>query len=187
MVCTGGKGTPLWLWLLILTERRWRCDHICWIPYESTFHFFGRMQLHLSDVPGLETWLNKPWFQSAYGVCILILALEMDQVPQKVVSHGSTCWRLPSFLSFPSIVIPFPLLAPPPFPYPLFLSSLPFFSCFYLRNENMFWKSSFAKPKETLTFSINVVNSRSLKKSKPLPSFPHIKCSPSLALNLQSS
>lgn len=70
MVCTRGKGTPLWLWLLILTERRWRCDHMCWIPYESTFHLFGRMQLHLSDVPGLETWLNKPWFQSAYGVCI---------------------------------------------------------------------------------------------------------------------
>ena len=102
-------------------------------------------------------------------------ALEIHQVPRKVVSHGGTCLGLPSLLS--SLLLPFLLLLSliPSF------SSLPFFS-FYLRNENMLWKSSFAKQKETLKFYINV-NSRSVKKYTTAH-FSSLKCSPSLALNL---
>lgn len=56
--------------ILILAEIRGRCDEICWILYESTFHIFGRMKPHLSDVHSLETLLNEPRFHSDYGVCI---------------------------------------------------------------------------------------------------------------------
>ena len=55
----------------------------------------------------------------------LNLALEIHQVPRKVVSHGGTCLRLPSLLS--SLLLSFLLLLSliPSFS-PLFLSFLVF-------------------------------------------------------------
>lgn len=125
LVCTRGKGNNLLTGvLLILAEIRGRCDEICWILYESTFHIFGRMKPHLSDVHSLETLLNEPRFHSDYGVCIpLNLALEIHQVPCKVVSHGGPC-----LTSLPRLSLLCPFSSS--FPYPPFLSSLPFFSCF---------------------------------------------------------